>query len=277
MKTSSNGLPPADEALVARLRALGLYGLIDNWTAVRNTPWLTELLDIEESSRRRRSLDRRLRHARIGAFKSMADYDWSWPRKIDREAVEDVVNLSFLTDKANVVIIGPNGVSKTMIARNIAHQAITRGHTVRFTNASDMLSDLATQDTSSALTRRLRRYCVPDILCVDEVGYLSYNNRYADLLFEVVTKRYQASRPIVITTNKAFAEWAQVFPNASCVVTLIDRLIHRCEQIEIDADSYRAKEAQDRAALKAKQRAASRRKPATDRSPSPLPPISPTP
>jgi len=160
-----------------------------------------------------------------------------------------------------------------MIARNIAHQAITTGHTVRFTNASDMLSDLATQDSSTALARRLRRYCAPEILCVDELGYLSYNSRYADLLFEVVSKRYQARRPIVVTTNKTFAEWAEVFPNASCVVTLIDRLIHRCEQIEIDADSYRAKEAQERATLKAKQRAASRRKTATDRSLSPQSPI----
>ena len=276
MKTSSNAFSPADEALVARVRALGLYGLLDNWSSVRESSWLSEILDIEESSRKRRSLDRRLRHARIGTFKSMADYDWTWPRKIDREAVEDVVNLSFLSDHANVVIIGPNGVSKTMIARNIAHQAITRGHTVRFTNASDMLSDLATQDTSTALTRRLRRYCVPEILCVDELGYLSYNNRYADLLFEVVSRRYQTRRPIVITTNKTFAEWAEVFPNAGCVVTLIDRLIHRCEQIEIDADSYRAKEAQDRAVLKAKERAASRRKSSTDRSSPRQPTIPPT-
>jgi len=95
---------------------------------------------------------------------------------------------------------------------------------------------------------------------IDEVGYLSYNARFADLLFEVVTRRYQASRPILLTTNKAFQDWAQVFPNAGCVVTLIDRLVHRCEQIEIDADSYRLKKAKELAARKAKERAARRKK-----------------
>lgn len=252
--------PPADADLIARVRALGLYGLLADWSQVRDQPWLPELLGIEESERKRRSLDRRLRNARIGTFKLMRDYDWDWPRKIDREAVEETVSGGFLRDKSNVVIIGPNGVSKTMIAKNAAHNALVSGHTVRFTNASDMLADLAAQDSSSALSRRLRRYCVPELLCIDEVGYLSYNARFADLLFEVVTRRYQASRPILLTTNKAFQDWAQVFPNAGCVVTLIDRLVHRCEQIEIEAASYRVKEAKERAALKAKERAARRKK-----------------
>jgi len=254
-----NPRPSADADLIARARALGLYGLLANWNEVRDKPWLPEVLAYEESERKRRSLERRLRFARIGSFKPITDFDWAWPRKIDREAVEDTVNLTFLHDNANVVIIGPNGVAKTMIAKNVAHNALVRGHTVRFTNASDMLADLATQDSSSALSRRLRRYCLPQLLCVDEVGYLSYDNRYADLFFEVVTRRYQAARPILLTTNKAFQEWAHVFPNAACVVTLVDRLVHRCEQIEIDADSYRAKEAAERAAAKAKERA-SRRK-----------------
>ncbi|MEZ4297641.1 MAG: ATP-binding protein [Polyangiaceae bacterium] len=113
--------------------------------------------------------------------------------------------------------------------RVVAHHALVRGHTVCFATASDMLSDLAAKDSSSALARRLRRYTTPQLLCVDEVGYLSYDNRYADLLFEVVTRRYDAHKPILLSTNKAFGEWGQVFPHAACVVTLIDRLIHRAE------------------------------------------------
>ncbi|MDX9742159.1 MAG: ATP-binding protein [Gammaproteobacteria bacterium] len=260
MKSTPDPLVPDDATLIARVRALGLYGLLANWSQVREQSWLTDLLGYEEGERKRRSLDRRLRYARIGCFKPMSDFDWTWPRKIDREAVDDAVNLGFVRDKANVVIIGPNGVAKTMIAKNVAHHALVRGHTVRFTNASDMLADLAAQDSSSALSRRLRRYCQPEVLCVDEVGYLSYDSRYADLFFEIVTRRYQAGRPILLTTNKAFEDWAQVFPNASCVVTLVDRLVHRCEQIEIDADSYRLKEAKERAAAKAKERASRRKK-----------------
>ena len=95
-----------------------------------------------------------------------------------------------------------------------------------------MLHDLAAQESTRALGQRLGRYCQPQLLCVDEVGYLSYDGRYADLLFEVVTRRYNLERSIVLTTNKAFGEWAQVFPNAACVVTLVDRLMHRAELSE---------------------------------------------
>jgi DNA replication protein DnaC len=125
---------------------------------------------------------------------------------------------------------------------------------VRFTTASDMLHDLAAQESTRALAQRLGRYCQPQLLCVDEVGYLSYDGRYADLLFEVVTRRYDKERPIVLTTNKPFGEWAQVFPNASCVVTLVDRLMHRAELVAIEAESYRLREANERAALRAAKR-----------------------
>ena len=115
-----------------------------------------------------------------------------------------------------------------------------------------MLHDLAAQDSSTQLARRLRRYTSRAVLCIDEVGYLSYDSRYADLLFEVITRRYQ-QRATVLTTNKPFGEWNQVFPNAACVVTLVDRLVHRSEILTIDGDSYRFKEAQEAAAAKAAQ------------------------
>ena len=170
----------------------------------------------------------------------MADFNWKWPKKIHRALVDDLFTLQFIDEGANVVLLGPNGTGKTMIAKNLAYQAVLRGHTARFTSASDMLNDLAAQQTSGALTRRLRRYCNPQLLIVDEVGYLSYDNRYADLFFEVVTRRYE-ERSVVLTTNKPFAEWAEVFPNAACVVTLVDRLVHRAESIQIQGDSYRLK------------------------------------
>ena len=111
----------------------------------------------------------------------------------------------------------------------------------------------------AATARRLRRYVQPRLLCIDEVGYLSYDNRYADLLFEVVTRRYDAQKPLLLSTNKAFSEWSEVFPHAACVVTLVDRLIHRAEVIEIDAESYRLKEAKELNAARSKQR--SKKKP----------------
>jgi len=116
-----------------------------------------------------------------------------------------------------------------------------------------LLNDLAAQDGGGALERRLRHYCRPRVLVIDELGYLAYDNHYADLLFEVVSRRYQ-EKPTVLTTNKPFAEWNQVFPNAACVVTLVDRLVHCAEIIHIDGESYRLREAKERAAHKARQR-----------------------
>jgi DNA replication protein DnaC len=240
--------------LKARLKTLGLFGLISSWDEIADKPWLRDVLAIEERERHKRSLERRLRSARVATFKPMADFDWTWPKKVDREAIDDLFSLGFLKTGHNAVLVGPNGVGKTMILKNVAHQAVVRGHTVRFATASDMLADLAAQDSSAALARRLRRYVVPQVLCVDEVGYLSYDNRYADLLFEVVTRRYDAHKPLLLSTNKAFSQWGEVFPHAACVVTLVDRLIHRAEVIEIEAESYRLKEAKELSAARTKQR-----------------------
>jgi DNA replication protein DnaC len=240
--------------LRARLQRLGLFGLIGCWSEIADKPWLTELVQIEEAEHQRRSLDRRLRAARIGAFKTIADFDWDWPKKIDRQAIEDLFSLGFLDEGVNAILLGPNGVGKSMILRNLAHHSLVRGYTVRVTTASDMLAELAAPDSSTLLARRLKRFTTPKLLCIDEVGYLSYSSRYADLLFEVVTRRYDAHKPVVLSTNKAFSEWSEVFPHAACTVTLVDRLVHRSEIIEIEGDSYRLKEAKERSAEKQKAR-----------------------
>ena len=132
-----------------------------------------------------------------------------------------------------------------MLAKNLAHAALLHGHTVRFTTASDMLNTLAAEDSASALQRRLRALVRPAVLVIDELGYLSYATAAADLLFEVITRRYTAGRPIVVTTNKPFQEWNDVFPSAACVVTLVDRLIHRSIVVDIKGNSYRLKEAKE--------------------------------
>lgn len=247
------------QELKGRLKTLGLFGLISCWDQIADKPWLREVLSIEEGERQKRSLERRLKNSRVASFKPMADFDWTWPKKLDREAIDELIALDFLKTGNNAVLVGPNGVGKTMILKNVAHQAVVRGHTVRFATASDMLSDLAAQDSSSSLSRRLRRYTVPQVLCIDEVGYLSYDNRYADLLFEVVTRRYEAHRPLLLSTNKAFSQWGEVFPHAACVVTLVDRLIHRADVVEIEAESYRLKEAKERSAAKTKERRSKKR------------------
>ena len=254
MKKTNEPLEPNTPQ--SRLHRLGLFGLVSRWKEVATQPWIEQLLQIEEAERKRRSLDRRLRNARIGSFKAIDRFDWTWPTNVDRQAIEELFSLAFIDDCENAIFLGPNGVGKTMFMKNIAHHALVQGHTVRFTTASDMLADLAAQDSPSALTRRMRRWATPTVLCIDEVGYLSYSPRYADLLFEIVTRRHEARKPILMTTNKAFSEWTEVFPHATCTVTLVDRLTHRAEIIEIQADSYRLKESKERREAKAKARKA---------------------
>jgi DNA replication protein DnaC len=246
------------DSLKQRLRRLNLYGLMAHAEEIIAEPWLARVLEIEESERAHRSLKRRLLNARLGTFKPLADFDYHWPRELDRALLEELFTFGFLEQVANIVLVGPNGLGKTMLAKNLLHQAVLRGHTARFTLASDMLHDLAAQDSSMQLSRRLRRYTTPALLCVDEVGYLSYDARYADLLFEVITRRYQ-QRATVLTTNKPFGEWNQVFPNAACVVTLVDRLVHRSEILTLAGDSYRLKEAQEHAARRAPHRPAGKK------------------
>jgi DNA replication protein DnaC len=236
---------------------LKLHGLLAHWQQVHDQPWLPELLAWEEQERARRGLERRLRSARLGAFKPLADFDWTWPKKIDRAQIEDLLRLDWLNSATNVVLVGPNGVGKTLIARNLAHQAVLAGASVLALTASELLNTLAEQSSSTSLQRKLAHFCRPALLVIDELGYLSYDSRHADLLFEVVSRRY-LQRSLLVTTNKPFAEWGEVFPNATSVVTLVDRLVHRCELVTIEGDSYRLKESKEEARRRAQQRAAQR-------------------
>jgi len=241
------------EQLRERAAALRFYGVLAHWSEVATADWLAPLVQWEEDERARRSLERRLTDARIGRFKPLADFDWAWPKRCDRGSVEALMALTFIAEAANVVLVGNNGVGKSMLARNVAHQALICGHTVRFTTAGELLGDLAALDSDAALRRRLRHYAAPDLLVIDEIGYLSYSNRHADLLFELVSRRYE-TKSTLVTTNKSFTEWSAVFPNAACVVSLVDRLVHHSEVIVIEGESYRLKEAKERSEQRGRQR-----------------------
>jgi len=242
------------DVLLQRAKALKLNGLVNHWDEVQDAPWIEPLIHWEEIYRSQRSLDSRLRNARIGRFKLLADFDWDWPKRCDRDAIEEWMQLSFMKEANNLILCGPNAVGKTMIAQNIAYQAILKGHTALFTTAAGMLNELAALDSDSALRRRVKYYVQPTLLIIDEVGYLSYSNRHADLLFEIISRRYE-EKSTMITTNKPFTEWRDIFPNATCVVSIIDRLVHHSEIVNIEGESYRLKEWKDSSAKKSAERA----------------------
>jgi DNA replication protein DnaC len=238
-----------------RAAALHLHGLLAHWDEVASAPWLADLIDWEEEERTRRSLERRTREAQIGPFKPLCDFDWNWPKVCDRAAIEAMMTLGFLKEASNGIVVGPNGIGKTMIVQNILHQALLAGHTALFTTAGRLLGDLASADSDAALQRRLNHYVRPTVVAIDEVGYLSYSNRHADLLFELLSRRYR-TKSTLVTTNLSFSEWKTVFPNATCVVTLVDRLTHYAEIINLDGESYRIKEARERNEQRSRQRRA---------------------
>jgi DNA replication protein DnaC len=204
---------------------------------------LETLVRAELDARARQRVERRLKEARIGRFKAMADFEWAWPKQIHRPSVERVLTLEFVTKRENTILVAAQGLGKTMLAKNLVHDAVLAGHSARFITASDLILDLTAQETARGLDRRLRAYARPSLLCIDEIGYLSYDAHAADLLFQVVSRRYE-QKSIVLTTNLAFKEWNTIFPNASCAVALIDRLTHHAEILTIEGDSYRKREAE---------------------------------
>jgi DNA replication protein DnaC len=239
-------------SLAEQLAALGLRytaAHLDDVVALATkrrwslTQVLEHLVETEQQERTRRSLERRLARSRIGRFTPMSDFDWAWPKRIDRAAVETVLRLDFLADARNVVLVAAQGLGKTMIAQNIAHAAVLAGTHVLFTTAAQLLLDLGGQDSTRGLARRLTHYATRGLLLIDEIGYLSYDTRAADLLFQVVTRRYE-KRSVVLTTNLPFSDWPTIFPNAGSAIALIDRLVHHADIITIEGDSYRRRMAE---------------------------------
>lgn len=201
---------------------------------------LEHLCELERRERESRNLARRSKMATIGSPATLERFDWNHPRKIDKPLYETLLSLDFVRRGDNVLFRGPAGVGKTTLAQNLGLRALEKGLSVRFSTLPAALADLLRQESLPATERRLRRYTTPDLLILDELGYVPCDSRAADLLFHIVSRRHEA-RSIVLTTNLAFKQWGTVFHDASCLGALVDRFAQHCHVLDIDAESWRAK------------------------------------
>lgn len=227
-----------------------LGALLAHATKSRLSPveLIEQVVALELRERDARNLARRTKDATLGRFATLDRFDWNHPRAIDRPLYEQLLSHQFIATGENVLFRGPSGVGKTTLAQNLAQGAIEKGHTVRFCTLGAALADLLKQESLPGVERRLKRYVSPDLLVLDEIGYLPCDGRSADLFYNIVSRRHE-KKSTVITTNLPFKQWNTLFPGAACVVALVDRFAQHCHRVDIDADSWRDAHAFERGEL----------------------------
>lgn len=233
--------------LAGGLRAIGLCAsteaidaLVAHATKSRMSPAqvVEQIISLERRERDARNLASRTKRATLGAMKPLDRFDWSFPRVIDRPAYEQLLSLDFVARKRNALFRGPSGVGKSTLVQILGQCALEAGRSVCFTTLNAALADLLKQESIPAVERRLRRYTTPDVLILDELGYLPCDARSGDLLYSIISRRHERASTI-ITTNLRYKDWGTVFPGAACVGALVDRFTQHCHTFDIEGESWR--------------------------------------
>lgn len=244
-----------NKILEEKLTGLKLQYFLENYQAAAQLAaesqmpyleFLAELVEGESAERNERAVERRLRNSKLPFEKSMDQFQWSHPAKINRLQIENLMRLDFIDKKANVLIVGGSGLGKSHISSSLIRQACLKGYNALFTSAIEIVNYLTAARAANCLDKALKRYLRPDIICIDEIGYLPIDKLGCDLLFQVVSQRYERGS-IIITSNKPFKNWTEIFHNDAAVTSaILDRLLHHSEVVIIEGKSYRMK---DRASL----------------------------
>lgn len=221
------------------------YAALAPQTAAEQWPpvdYLARLVEGELQRRQDRALQRRLKAARFPLLKTLEQFQWQWPKKINRLQVQQLFRLAFLDTHTNVIFLGGVGLGKTHLATALAYTACLAGHSVLFTTAVDAVNTLIAAHAAGRLKSELHKYLKPAILCLDEVGYLPIDKTGADLLFQIISHRYEHGS-MIITSNRPYKKWAEIFNNDSTLTSaLLDRLLHHAETVLIEGSSYRMKD-----------------------------------
>jgi DNA replication protein DnaC len=204
--------------------------------------YLAQVIDGEFTMRDVRSTERRIRNARFPVIKTLDEFQWSWPKKINRMQIQNLFRLDFIATHTNAVMIGNVGLGKTHLSIALGRAACLAGHSVLFTTAVDIINTLAAAKSAGQLKRDIRRYVRPTVLIVDELGYLPIDKLGADLMFQVISQRYERA-PTVFTTNRAYKHWPQIFNNDSTLTSaILDRVLHHVDTVIIEGKSFRMKD-----------------------------------
>ena len=220
-------------------RALASSAAAKHWA---HLDYFTRVIEGEAAARSDRSVARRIKAARFPVIKTLDTFRWDWPARIERLQIQELFRLDFIEKKANAIFLGQVGLGKSHLATALGYAACQRGHNVLFANAIDVINTLSAAQNAGQLKNVLRRYLAPALLLLDEVGYLPIDQRGADLLFQVISQRYERGS-IVLTTNKAFKDWTSIFNGDSTITSaVLDRLLHHSETVVIEGKSYRMKD-----------------------------------
>ena len=204
--------------------------------------YLDMLMDGEAALRRQRAVKRRISQAKIPVIKTLDQFDWSWPKKINRLQIQNLFRLEMIRKKTNVIFVGGVGLGKSHLASALAYTACLKGHSVLFTTAIDAINCLSAAQSAGRLKQELRKYTKPALLVMDELGYLPIDKIGADLLFQIISYRYEQGA-MAITTNRVFKDWPEIFNNdATLTSAILDRLLHHAETAVIEGSSYRMKD-----------------------------------
>ena len=251
MATKTKLEPIDQEHIRQQLHSLNLIAFIDHYEDVAkqaahlqwdHVHYLSQLTDAEVNLRQDRAVERRIKQARFPVVKTIETFDWNWPTKINRMQVQDLFRLAFIQQNANIIFLGGVGLGKTHLCTALAYQACLKGHSVLFASAIDIINTLSAAQNAGRLKVEAKRYIKPELLIIDELGYLPVDKKGADLLFQVISQRYERG-PIILSTNKQFKKWPEIFNNDSTLTSaVLDRLLHHAETVVIEGKSYRMKD-----------------------------------
>jgi DNA replication protein DnaC len=203
--------------------------------------FLTEALETEWKGRHLKGVEGRLLQARFPWIKTIEQFDFAFQPSIDRKVIRELAGLGFVERAENVVLLGPPGVGKTHLAIALGVKAIEAGHRVMFLSLETLLTRLTKAKWENRLERQLQLFLYPKVLILDEMGYLPMNREEASLFFRLLCRRYERAS-IVVTSNKSFVDWGEIFNDQVLATAILDRLLHHSTTINIKGESYRLKE-----------------------------------